>query len=549
MSLLCDKYSPKTTKEVVGADYAAMGVISWLRSWHTPQRSFRAAMLSGPPGIGKSVLARLACAEAGLNNVMTLDSSRKRTKKALSEVEEAFSSRKIDAYLTGRMQKSKPGAIIVDDLDAMVTGGADRGGVPQVLAFIKISKIPVICVCNDANHRSLKTLVGQCMHIRMQRPPLEQIAQRLLGISRAEDLKQVTLSITRDIARGSGCDVRQSINELQLMSRGDVSAPSTKSEDTGITMDRAFNPFDSVTALFGCHPKDCVRLALRVYEADAMLGPLLIHENYPKASRLDVEGMAEVAAAISDGDMMEYAGRHGPVMADAKALMECAVPCMLVGARIEGRLDFPGHLGKISTMNKNRRLVSDVARRASYPRQRFASEIMPFLYELTVKPLAVQAQAQAQNPPPSGAKFVSKAPVPKTRAKKGKDTAHTSTSTVAVPSLAKCVADRLSSMKLTRDDWDTVFELGRVQTGSRLLVPAVSKAALTREMNKLGTGRACANASTGAKPLPNKQKRKGAIAPGSPPPIKRARLSSDEDDSDKEKEKEEEEEEEKYRDY
>jgi replication factor C subunit 1 len=167
MSLLfLDKYRPKTTKQIAGADYAAMGLISWLRSWNTPQRQFRAAMISGPPGIGKSVLADLVCSESGLCNVLHVDSSRKRTKKALIEIEEAFSSRKIDAYLTGKMQKSKPGAVIVDDLDVMITGGVDRGGVPQIVSFIKTSKIPVICVCNNVNHRSFKTLVSHCMHIR-----------------------------------------------------------------------------------------------------------------------------------------------------------------------------------------------------------------------------------------------------------------------------------------------------------------------------------------------------------------------------------------------
>jgi replication factor C subunit 1 len=164
--MFSDKYRPKTTKQVVGASYAAASLMSWARLWNTPQRAFRAALLSGPPGIGKSVLADLVCAESGLPNVLRIDSSRKRTKKALEEIEEVFGSRKIDAYLTGRMQRSKPGAVIIDDLDAMIVGGADRGGVLKIVAFIKTSKIPVICVCNDANHRSLKPLVAQCMHIR-----------------------------------------------------------------------------------------------------------------------------------------------------------------------------------------------------------------------------------------------------------------------------------------------------------------------------------------------------------------------------------------------
>lgn len=169
MSLLfSDKYKPKITRGVVGAEYAAMGLFAWLRSWDTPRKQFNAVMLSGPPGIGKSLLAELACAETGMLNVLHLDSTRKRTKKAIEEVVEAFGSRKINAYLTGKMQRSRPSAVIVDDLDAMVTGGTDSSGVPQVVSLVKAARVPVICVCNDGNHRSFKTLIALCMHIRCE---------------------------------------------------------------------------------------------------------------------------------------------------------------------------------------------------------------------------------------------------------------------------------------------------------------------------------------------------------------------------------------------
>lgn len=163
---LVDKYRPMNTRQLLGMDYYVMSLTSWLRSWHTPQRQHKVAMLSGPTGIGKSMLAKLVCMESNIPNVVYVDSSRKRTKKALLEVEEAFMSRKVDAYITGKMQRSKPGAVIVDDLDAMLVGNVDKGGVFQLVMFVKKSRIPVICICNNSNSRSLKTLMSQCMHIR-----------------------------------------------------------------------------------------------------------------------------------------------------------------------------------------------------------------------------------------------------------------------------------------------------------------------------------------------------------------------------------------------
>jgi hypothetical protein len=345
---------------------------------------------------------------------------------------------------------------------------------------------------------------------------LEQIAQRLLEISRVEGLK-TTPQMARDVARGSGCDVRQSINELQFMSRGDMFATAAKSDATGLTMDRAFNPFDAVTALFGCNPKDSVKLAQRVYESDAMLGPLLIQENYLKAAKLDLEGMSDVADAISEGDVMECAGRRGPVMLDAKALMTCAIPCALAGAKIDGRLDFPGFLGRGSTLSKNKRSVGEAAKRVLASRTRFATEIMPFLYKLAVEPLMAPKAARAE--PPG---CLVKDPKPKRGAAKG-------------PTPAQGVAIRLTAMGLTRDDWDTVLDLGRIQNKSQGPIPAVVKAALTREMTKSGRGRAGSSDIV--------QKRKRGAPPSKPPEPKRQRLSTKKEETEEESEGEEEDEE------
>lgn len=276
----------------------------------------------------------------------------------------------------------------------------------------------------------------------MQRPSLEQIAQRLVEIAYAEGVRGITLPLAKDIARRSGCDVRQSINELQFMLKGDLSILAAKNDSTGITMDRTFNPFDSVSALFGCHPRDCVRLADQVYESDSMLGPLLIHENYAKVANLSLDGMSDVADAISEGDFIEGAGRRSSgVLADARAVMMCAMPCVLSGAKIEGHLDFPGFLGKSSTITGNNLAVLDVAQRALCPRQGFATETLPFLHKIAVEPLTtIPSQSKS-----------------------------------AIPAIAAL----LRSMNLTRVDWNMICDLGRIRV---MTVPPTAKAALTREM-------------------------------------------------------------------
>ena len=38
--------------------------------------------------------------------------------------------------------------LIMDEVDGMA-GNEDRGGVAELIALIKTSRIPIICICND----------------------------------------------------------------------------------------------------------------------------------------------------------------------------------------------------------------------------------------------------------------------------------------------------------------------------------------------------------------------------------------------------------------
>jgi replication factor C subunit 1 len=478
---------------MIGASYQTLALSTWLKTWNTPQRQFRGAMISGPTGIGKTLLADLVCAEAGMPNVLRVDSSRKRTKKALADVEEAFSSRKIDAYLTGRMQRSKPGAVIIDELDAMVTGSVDAGGISRILEFVRGSRIPVICICNDPGNRSLKALVAQCMHVRMQRPTVEAISRMLLEVAAGEGLTGISQCVARDIAERCGCDVRQSLNEMQFCSTGTASSCESRLDGIGLVVDRAVNPFDAAAAMFGCHPRDSVRLAVRLYESDPVLGPLLIHENYLKsAAELDPGALCDISEALSTGDLVEAAGRRGHVMVEVRAAVGCAFPCALVGSKLDGRLEFPAFLGRCGTASKNRRLLTEISRRMRATA--FATETLPALSKLLVAPMAA-------------------------------------------PGGAVKVAAAMRSLGLLRADWDVIAEIGTMMSASGPKVTAVTKAALTREMTKLVGDRKKRARGSSSSASSNKRSEKA-------PPSKRRTSVVPKEEIIIEEEKEEEEEEE-----
>lgn len=66
----------------------------------------------------------------------------------------------------------------MDEVDGMSAG--DRGGVADLIASIKISKIPIICICNDRYSQKLKSLVNYCLLLSFRKPTKQQVFLHLL---------------------------------------------------------------------------------------------------------------------------------------------------------------------------------------------------------------------------------------------------------------------------------------------------------------------------------------------------------------------------------
>lgn len=61
----------------------------------------------------------------------------------------------------------------------VLCAAGDRGGVADLITTIKMSKIPIICICNDKYVQKLKSLrnhvrhncIGPCVHTQHAPPP------------------------------------------------------------------------------------------------------------------------------------------------------------------------------------------------------------------------------------------------------------------------------------------------------------------------------------------------------------------------------------------
>lgn len=61
----------------------------------------------------------------------------------------------------------------MDEVDGMSAG--DRGGVADLIASIKMSKVPIICICNDRYSQKLKSLVNYCLLLSFRKPTKQQV--------------------------------------------------------------------------------------------------------------------------------------------------------------------------------------------------------------------------------------------------------------------------------------------------------------------------------------------------------------------------------------
>ena len=149
------------------------------------------------------------------------------------QVASQLSSLTITAFLgpagsQGGLASGRKHALIMDEVDGM-DGNADRGGISvsvktdsealvsfqsvpcssqELISLIKSSHIPVICICNDRQKTSIRSLANHCYDLTFQRPNVKQICAAVKSICFKEKISIEPQALT-EIVVASGQDIRQ----------------------------------------------------------------------------------------------------------------------------------------------------------------------------------------------------------------------------------------------------------------------------------------------------------------------------------------------------
>ncbi|EDV47831.1 replication factor C subunit 1 [Drosophila erecta] len=418
-----DKHKPTNIKEIVGQAGAASNVtklMNWLSKWYVnhdgnkkPQRPnpwaknddgsfYKAALLSGPPGIGKTTTATLVVKELGFDAV-EFNASDTRSKRLLKdEVSTLLSNKSLSGYFTGQGQAvSRKHVLIMDEVDGMA-GNEDRGGMQELIALIKDSSIPIICMCNDRNHPKIRSLVNYCYDLRFQRPRLEQIKGKIMSICFKEKVK-ISPAKVEEIIAATNNDIRQSINHIALLSAKEDG--SQKSGQQVATKDLKLGPWEVVRKVFTADEHKHMTLGDKsdLFFHDYSLAPLFVQQNYlqvlPQGNKSDV--LAKVAAtadALSLGDLVDKRIRANSAwsLLPTQAFFSSVLPGEHMCGHFTGQINFPGWLGKNSKSGKRARLAQELHDHTrvctSASRLSVRLDYAPFLLNNIVRPLAKDGQ-------------------------------------------------------------------------------------------------------------------------------------------------------------
>ncbi|XP_031416059.1 replication factor C subunit 1 isoform X1 [Clupea harengus] len=422
-----DKYRPQSLKAVIGQQgeqSCASKLRRWLQSWYSNHSgdkpaaarfgrfggkddgaTLKAALLSGPPGVGKTTTAALVCQELGYSYV-EMNASCARSKNTLKEViAESLNNTSIKNFYSGTSQTvSRKHVLIMDEVDGMA-GNEDRGGIQEMISLIKTSKIPIICMCNDRNHQKIRSLANYCFDLRFQRPRLEQIKGAMMSICFKEGVK-IPPPALNEIILASNQDVRQVLHNLSMWSAKDkvMTYDQVKADANNARKDMKMGPFDVCRKVFASGD-EAKQMSLMdksdLFFHDYSLAPLFVQENYvhvrPAAAGGNLKShmvlLSKTADSICDGDLVDRQIRSKQTwsLLPTQAVYASVLPGALMSGYMSQFPTFPSWLGKFSSTGKHSRIIQELAShmclRTLSSKQAVNLDYLPYMRSALLEPL------------------------------------------------------------------------------------------------------------------------------------------------------------------
>lgn len=325
-------YRPKKIANFIGNNNIIQPFIQWLLEWEPINKKNKCALVSGLTGIGKTLLVELILKKHDYN-IINLSLEDERDKDYMNNVIKPI-------IKTKKTFDGQENVLVVSEIDA----GGDYGFISYLTECIKETKIPIICICNNRYDQSIKSILNYCFDIKMTKPSYQEVYRLLYNIVVTEKIK-IKEQELKELYEQSNGDIRFIINTLQFgMRNGKKNIQSS-------------NIFDTTGKLLSMD--ETIDRKYETYWLANDLHPLMIQENYINnilgvtEQIRKMENIAYSAHALSDADLFETQVNM------TNWEFESHVALSIINATSKcnkkNMVKFPQFLGRISTMNKNKR--------------------------------------------------------------------------------------------------------------------------------------------------------------------------------------------------
>ena len=264
------EHKPKNLNEIAGNKKVIDSLKSWILSWERTGPNKKAALLSGPPGTGKTVSVEALARELDFD-LIEMNASDIRTGQAIESI--------VGSAVTEQSLFNRKKIILLDEVDG-ISSQKDRGAVQAITKVIDKANYPILMTTNDAWDPKIRGLREKSLILNYKKigirdgvPYLRQLLTKK-GIEADDSMLKIIID------RNEG-DMRSIINDLQMLTTGKTELTFERINQLA-WRNRKEPVFDALKLVFTS--KDCLnaRKAIEVTDVDYEMLFEWIYENLPR---------------------------------------------------------------------------------------------------------------------------------------------------------------------------------------------------------------------------------------------------------------------------